>query len=207
MLIHVTASNMRHHGGAIDAMFRDRKRVFVDTLKWDVPVTGHWECDAFDDAFAEYFIVWDPETDRHLGSMRILRTDRPHILRDLFPQLCASAVPAGPEIRELTRLCLSPDIRASRRRQVRNQLFTALVEHALCSGIQAYTGVAEMSWFAQLLALGWRTTPLGLPMAVNGQVIAAAIAHIDGETPALFREAGTYAPLLRPEPLLLPDAA
>ena len=67
------------------------------------------------DEYAEYIILCDPRSERHLGSLRILRTDRPHILGDVFPMLCEGEVPVGPEIRELTRLCLSPDLRAADR--------------------------------------------------------------------------------------------
>lgn len=42
----------------LQAMFAARKRVFVDLLRWDVPVLdGRYEVDQFDDAHAEYLIV------------------------------------------------------------------------------------------------------------------------------------------------------
>jgi acyl-homoserine lactone synthase len=40
---------------AIRAMFEDRKSVFVDLLKWDLPVLdGRFELDAFDNEHATY---------------------------------------------------------------------------------------------------------------------------------------------------------
>jgi len=193
MLNYVNASNVSKHESAIDGMFRDRKRVFVDILKWNVPVEGPYERDQFDDDCAEYFIITDSSGGQHQGSMRILHTDRPHILGSLFPMLCADDVPSGPEYRELTRLCLSPALRARERLQVRNRLFTSLVEYALMTGIKGYTGVAAMNWYQQLLSLGWRCTPLGLPQEVDGDVIAALLAHVEPNTINLFRQAGTYA--------------
>lgn len=192
MINHVNARNMRLHEPALDAMFRDRKRIFVDILGWEVPVDGPYERDQFDNEHAEYLIVCDPVTREHFGSMRLLCTDRPNILGDLFPMLCEDEPPSDPAIWELTRLCLSPRLRARDRLRVRNRLFTNLVEYALLNGIKAYTGVAHMSWYAQLLALGWRCTPLGLPQEVNGEIIAAAMAHIEPNTIELFRQAGTY---------------
>jgi N-acyl-L-homoserine lactone synthetase len=42
------------------AMFEDRKSVFVDLLKWDVPVLdGRFESDKFDDEYANYLIIAD----------------------------------------------------------------------------------------------------------------------------------------------------
>lgn len=193
MAKHVNSDNLHQHDAAVDSMFRDRKRVFVDLLKWDVPVEGAYERDQFDDEHAEYFIISDPVTGQHFGSMRVLRTDRPHILGDLFPQLCEMPLPTGSRYRELTRLCLSPSLRARERLYVRNRLFTTLVEYALMNGIEGYTGVAEMGWYSQLLALGWKCTPLGMPQNVNGELLAAVLAHITPETINMFRAAGTYA--------------
>ena len=43
---------------ALREMFEARKRVFVDLLKWDVPVLeGRFEIDQFDDEHAAYLIV------------------------------------------------------------------------------------------------------------------------------------------------------
>jgi N-acyl-L-homoserine lactone synthetase len=84
-------------------MFEARKRVFVDLLRWDVPVLeGRYEVDQFDDEHAVYLIVAD-EQGRHAGSARLLKSTRPHILDTLFPDLCASAPPRGPDIVEITR--------------------------------------------------------------------------------------------------------
>jgi len=69
----------------IDGMFRDRKRVFVDLLKWDVPVVdGEYEIDQFDTDRAVYLIAVDDAGD-HLGSIRLLPTDGDHILGSIFP--------------------------------------------------------------------------------------------------------------------------
>lgn len=173
-------------------MFHDRKRVFVDILKWDIPNDGVSERDQFDDDFAEYLIVCDPESNLHLGSVRLLRTDRPHILGDIFPQLCDVPVPKGPSIREITRLCLSPSLRAKERRKVRDRLATALVEYALLTDIHSYTGVAEMGWLTQILALGWRCSPLGIPKQIGTSLIGALQIHIGPGSINLLRQAGTY---------------
>lgn len=98
-----SASNM-----VLRAMFAARKRVFVDMLKWDVPVlAGQYEVDQFDDSHATYLILSDAEGG-HLGSARLLETERPHILDTLFPELCELAIPRGPAVREITREVLTP---------------------------------------------------------------------------------------------------
>src|SRR3546814_5760101 len=62
----------------LDAMFEARKRLFVDLLDWDLEtVDGRLEIDRFDDAFATYVIVTD-NARRHLASLRLLPSTRPH---------------------------------------------------------------------------------------------------------------------------------
>ena len=61
------------------SMFEARKRVFVDLLKWDVPVLdGRFEVDQFDTPEAVYLVLAD-ESANHQASARLLRTDRSHI--------------------------------------------------------------------------------------------------------------------------------
>ena len=99
------------------AMFEDRKSVFVDLLKWNVPVLdGRFEVDEFDDEHAVYVVIADEAGD-HLGSARLLPTTRPHILGSLFAQLCAAPPPTGPGVFEITRFCLSRRQNAASRRQ------------------------------------------------------------------------------------------
>ncbi|WP_336952034.1 acyl-homoserine-lactone synthase [Sphingobium aromaticivastans] len=189
----VNSGNKTQNGYVMDSMFRERKKVFIDILKWEIVSVDGKEIDQFDDDFAEYLIVYDSKTKIHMGSVRLLRTDRPHILGNLFPQLCDMPIPTGPDIREITRLCLSPRLRASERLQVRNRLATALVEYALLTGITSYTGVAELGWLNQILALGWRCDPLGIPKPIGKSLLGALQIHVATDTINLLRKAGTYA--------------
>ena len=176
------------------AMFEARKRVFVDLLKWGVPVVdGRYELDQFDDAEAVYVIVSDP-AGRHLGSARLLRTDRPHILDSLFPHLCEDSLPCGPEVLEITRFCLDRAQSGAERLETRNILVSALVEYAIANGIATYSGVAEIAWLQQILAFGWRCRPLGLPRAVDGKLLGALAIDIDPGTPLLLHLNGIYRP-------------
>lgn len=175
------------------AMFEARKRVFVDLLKWDVPVlAGRFEIDQFDDAHATYLVLSDRDGG-HLGSARLLPTMRPHILDSLFPELCESELPRGPTIFEITRFCLDRDLSAATRRTVRDQLVSALADFALDQGITQYTGVAEMGWLQQILAFGWRCLPLGMPVTIRGVMLGALSIDITAETPGLLHRAGVCA--------------
>lgn len=165
------------------SMFEDRRRVFVDLLKWDVPVLdGRFELDQFDDEHSTYVIVADEAGD-HLGSARLLPTTKCHILGSLFAGLCAAPPPTGPDIFEITRFCLSPRRNAVSRRATRNALVSALAWHALESRISTYTGVAEISWLQQILAFGWDCRPLGVPLELECGMLGALAIHIGPDTP------------------------
>jgi acyl-homoserine lactone synthase len=179
------------------AMFRARKEIFVDLLKWDVPVLERlYEVDEFDNERSDYLIVSD-RAGAHLGSARLLETTAPHILGTLFPQLCAGELPAGPQIAEITRFCLDRNQSARARRETRNRLVSALVSFALERGIHTYTGVAELGWLQQILAFGWNCQPLGPPQRFECGVLGALAIHIDRETPGLLERNGIW----MPEPL------
>jgi acyl-homoserine lactone synthase len=179
-------------------MFEDRKSVFVDLLKWDVPVVDdRFELDQFDDEQATYILVADGGGD-HLGSARLLPTTRPHILNSLFRDLCAAPPPTGPNVFEITRFCLSRRQSAHSRRETRNRLVSALVAHALDRGIRTYTGVAEMGWLQQILAFGWECRPLGLPSRMECGTVGALRIEIAPDTPGRLAENGIWDPAAEP---------
>jgi len=184
--------------GVLRSMFAARKSVFVDLLKWDVPVIdGRYEVDQFDNEHAAYLVLATRAGD-HLGSARLLPTTRPHILGDLYSYLCEEAAPTGDSIFEITRFCLDRRLRATERRAVRDTLVSALADHALAHGITRYTAIAEFGWFQQILAFGWHCRPLGIPRQVNGATLAALSIEIDCDTPTLLAARG-----IRPDPNML----
>jgi len=182
------------------SMFAARKSVFIDLLKWDLPVlAGQYEVDEFDNEHARYLILTDSEHN-HLASARLLPTIRPHILGDIFPSLCAAAPPRSPAVWEITRFCLDRRLRSGERRVLRNRLVTAIAEHALRSGIRKYTGVAEMAWLQQILSFGWDCRPLGLPLPNGRTMLGALEIDITPETPALLEAAGIWCPTMHQKP-------
>lgn len=178
------------------AMFEARKRVFVDLLGWDLPIlAGLYEVDQYDDAHARYLILTDTDQN-HLASARILPTTGPHILGELFPELCEASVPSGPDTWEISRFCLERRLRAPERRRCRDALVTALAHYALANGITTYTGVAEQGWLEQILAFGWQAEPLGRPNRIGTMALGALRITITPDTPRLLAAGGIQAPAM-----------
>src|SRR3546814_10176969 len=57
------------------------------------------------------------------------------LLADHFAGLCEGDIPGGPHVMEITRLCLPQRLGRDGRRAVRNRLISAMVDHALQSGV------------------------------------------------------------------------
>ena len=175
-------------------MYRDRKHVFIDLLKWDVPVLrGIYELDQFDNEDAIYLVAGN-RNGEHLGSIRLLPTIGAHLLGSVFPNLCDGPVPSGLDIMEISRGCLSTRLRARERLIIRNKLTTAVVAYALGRGVRQLSCIADAGWYSQILALGWDCRPLGLPRRLAGSMTGALAINVTADTPRLLLEAGSYEP-------------
>lgn len=197
-MITLVATN---HGAELSAelrgMHRDRKRVFVDWLKWDVPVVdGRYEIDQFDTPAAVYLLRLDPDG-RHLGSIRLLPTTEPHLLDTIFvAALGIDDLPTGPTVWEASRICTSPDIDKETATRVRRELGVAMAEYGLASGITDYTYVTHSAYVPTMLAAGWDMRPLSLPTSYRGQQVEAIAMRVTPETvPTLRRNFGIDYPL------------
>ena len=197
---------VRSSSPLLASMWRERKSVFVDVLGWDVPIVDDaFEIDQFDTEHAVYMVIADEARTKHLASVRLLPSTRPHILGDIFPQLCAGSVPRAPGTWEITRLCMSPALSGVRQAMlVRRELALGLAEYALDNGISDYTQVHLAAHLPQLLAVGWDCDPLGFPVDIAGQRLMASRIAITSATLTRIRAAtGVRQPVLQTPPLAM----
>lgn len=192
MPITILAGDNMRSSHILRNMFEARKRVFVDLLRWDIPVIDdRFEIDQFDDYHATYLILTDAGGG-HLASCRLLPTQRPHILETLFPGLCDGPIPQGPDIYEITRFCLDRSVKGAERRKARNRLVSAIADYALQHGITSYTGVAEPGWFEQIKGFGWDCKPIGTVQQIGGHRLIGLHITIDARTIAALGATGIY---------------
>lgn len=163
-------------------MHHHRKQVFVDRLGWKLVGGGWLEVDEFDNDYATYLMVVSPDDERHLASVRLLPTSRPHMLDTVFPDLVPGGAPAGEEVWEISRFIAAPGETGASVIRVHRMLAHALVEFALLNGVERYTLVTESRRVPALLSIGWTVMPLSLPVAHDGEMIEALEILIDGRT-------------------------
>ena len=90
-------------------MFRCRAFVFHERLQWEVKVSDGYERDVFDDEDPLYLVSVDPISGEYWGSLRLLPTTGPNMLRDVFGVLLDGGdVIESATIWESSRICALP---------------------------------------------------------------------------------------------------
>lgn len=198
MIKFVTAKNRAQHKDLLDQMHRDRKRVFVDWLKWDIPVTGDMEIDQYDTDDAIYLISADPATGEHIASLRLLPCSVPTLMAEHFADMVQNPIPADDSAWEMTRLCANPQIKDKLVQWTgRKDITVAAIEFALMRDIRQLIFVTHASWVPTLLSVGWDIELLGLPRNDGNDSIVAMRINVTPETLTLIRRNwGVTKPLL-----------
>jgi acyl-homoserine lactone synthase len=169
-------------------MHHDRKRVFVDQLGWQLRAPGSWlEVDEFDNEYTVYLIACSDD-DRHVASVRLLPTTRPHMLNTIFEGLCEAGPVTGLDVWESSRFTIAPvGLRGTEIMRLSQYLALAHTEFALLNGITSYTMIGETHRVATVVSMGWRVKPLCLPTEVGGDKVTAMQVFVDEDTLAMMR--------------------
>lgn len=95
--------------GDLAGVFRLRARIFHERLGWNVQVHDGQERDAYDELDPHYLLMKQP-VDRVIGCLRLLPTQGPNMLRDVFhPLLRGKPVPADRHTWEVSRLAVESE--------------------------------------------------------------------------------------------------
>lgn len=174
-----SGASRNRHARELSEMFRLRKKVFHDFLKWDVKVDGEWEIDHYDQANPIYVLSYAPSG--HLrGALRLLPTLGPNMLDDTFAVL----LDGSPEIRsgsvwESSRFCIDPQIsqdRASNQVTIAAaELMCGVGELGIASGLTHIVTVTDVFLERMFRRMGCPGARLGEPRRI-GAVHAVAIA-------------------------------
>jgi acyl-homoserine lactone synthase len=183
-----SASRLRFSKQIVE-MHHDRKRVFVDQLGWELCAPGSWlEVDQFDTEHTVYLVLTRGDDDRHVASVRLNPTIRPHMLNTVFADLCDGGPVVGPDVWESSRFTIAPlGFRGTEVMRISQYLALAHAEFALLNGIGRYTMIGETHRVATVVSMGWRVRPLCLPRACAGSKIQALEVSIDENCLAAMR--------------------
>lgn len=174
MEYHVEERSGRERGALLDEMYRQRYEVFIRRLRWELSADPDREVDQFDHLNARYLLLLGDEAERLYGSLRLLPTNGPHVLSEIFPSLCAHGVPKSKRIWEVSRMCVSPTLRPqSLREYLIDLMAVSVVETALLYGVEKLTFVVGSTLMQRVISMGWDIHPLGLPQPCGRELITA----------------------------------
>ncbi|RBP15929.1 acyl homoserine lactone synthase [Roseiarcus fermentans] len=169
----------------MDEMFRNRAEVFFERLGWDVIVKDGYERDRFDDLNPLYLVSVDPITGRYWGSLRLLPTTGPNMLRDVFPQLLEDGERVeSATIWESSRICAvaaegQPKQSRNGVNYVMSELIAGIGEVALIAGLTQIVSVFDARIFRVLRAVGCEPAIIGRPRRIGATMAYAALFEPD----------------------------
>jgi len=175
-------------------MFRNRAETFSERLGWEVVVKNGHERDDFDDANPLYLVSVDPETERYWGSLRLLPTTGPNMLRDVFPQLLGEGQTIeSATVWESSRICaIAVDGQPERTQKGVNlalgELLAGIGEVGLIAGLTQIVSVFDARIFRVLKAAGCNPEIVGRPQRIGGIMCYAGMFDISEKLLIALRE-------------------
>ena len=146
-----------------------------------VEVKGGYERDVFDDANPLYLVSVDPDTEEYWGSLRLLPTTGPNMLRDVFPQLLDDGdYIESATIWECSRICAvaapgQPERNGGGVNHVLNELILGIGEVAVAAGLTQIVSVFDARIFRVLRAAGCNPEIIGTPQRIGGAMTYAGL--------------------------------
>lgn len=165
----------------MDAMFRNRALTFSQRLGWEVTVKDGYERDEFDDANPLYLVSVDPHTNEYWGSLRLLPTTGPNMLRDVFPFLLDEGeYIESATIWESSRICaVSVEGQPHRSRNgvnfVLSELIAGIGEVAITAGLTQIVSVFDARIYRVLKAVGCNPQLIGKPRRIGDTMSYAGL--------------------------------
>lgn len=205
MIVIINGSERDRYRGLINDMHRQRARVFKDRLGWDVEVRDGMEVDWLDDENPLYLISVDDETGRLRGSLRLLPTTGPNMLRDIFSELLPDdLVVESATIWESSRFSMDPEaavpLPGRAISYVTGELLAGLVETGLNAGITEIVSVFDARMVRVLRMAGYPAELIGAPRRIGVCMTYAGLFEVSEAALANIRAAcGITGSVLQPQ--------
>ena len=158
MIITLSQDDRIEHPALFDQMFQSRAAVFHDRMGWDVVVKDGHEVDRYDEEADPVYLLAVDEHQQVQGSLRLLATTGPTMLRSEFRHFFEDDVDVtAPTIWECTRFCVPPVLGRTEQDVgiVSAELLIGLCELCLASGIEFVVGVYDTPMTRIYARIGW----------------------------------------------------
>lgn len=194
MIIAINFSEKHKYPKLMREMFQLRAEVFHERLGWDVTVTDGLEIDRFDLAEPLYLLAVDEFGTLH-GSLRLLPTTGPNMLRDVFNVLLPEGEEiASPLIWESTRFCVTKTAQAERSSNLLNrttaELFLGAFEIGQKAGLISILSVYDTLMKRILDRAGCHADLVGPPQRIGKVTAYAGLFEVSDDMIDRVRMAG-----------------
>lgn len=194
MIILINGSERNEFSYIVNEMHKIRAQVFHDRLMWDVSVENGLERDEFDEENPLYLVSVDETKGIVQGSLRLLPTTGPNMLRDIFPILLDDGnVVESANIWEVSRFAIAPhaELPAPGRQlsYVTGELLAGIVEVGLTSGLSDVVAVFDSRMIRILRSGGYPPEIIGGPKKIGVCTTYAGLFEISEEKLKDIREA------------------
>lgn len=169
-----------------------RKRLFVDTLGWQLPVSGEIERDQFDNDAAIHCALFVGET--LVGGFRAIRTDGNYLAKQIFPHLATTRpYPSSHRKWEISRFGVEPGRRGLELARMNYSLMFRFAQTRQATGLVA---IADLTYERYLAKLAIRTRRYGPPKVIGSDRFGRLIQVVAGEIPLAHQSGPKFSTLL-----------
>jgi len=173
-------------------MYELRYDTFHTRLGWQVHTEDHQEFDEFDQAEKVHYILGKAPDGSVDACWRLLPTQGPYMLRDVFPELLDGLpAPCAPDCWELSRFALATDRLAAAENAGNPQLgfgrlsmslMTEAGRFALAQGISRYVTVTTAAIERMLKHSGLSIHRIARPQRVGQVLTVVCMIEVDDQT-------------------------
>jgi N-acyl-L-homoserine lactone synthetase len=167
-----------------------RRKLFVDTLQWDLPVFGNLEIDQFDGSTATYCAVYADGT--LISGFRAIRCDQEYLALSVFPQLATERpYPRRPDMWEISRLGVHPpDL------NIAGVTYAVMLHLARLRGAKALVALVDLCHERLLRQIGIKTRRYGSPQYIGDDRKGRKLTAVAGEIPIQEQGGEAYEALM-----------
>lgn len=162
-----------------------RHKVFIEMLGWELQTKNGVELDQFDRPDTLYVIAQDDDGTIN-GCARLLPTDRPYLLGEVFPQLLnGQPLPASPDVWELSRFAAVDfdNQTSSALGQFSSEIAVSLLRQSIAcaaeQGAKRLITVSPLGVERLLRRAGFHSHRAGPPMIIGGHPIVACWIEVE----------------------------
>lgn len=178
MISCINHKTMHHFGAAYVSQFHLRYKMLVDGQYWNLSRFQGMEYDQYDTPAATY-LVWQDHMGNVRGSVRVVPTDRPYMIRDIWPELIENRpLPESLSVWEATRFCIDGALPREQRQRIKHELVLAFLEFGLKNDIREMIGIMPHKlWQSVFVKSGWDITYLGpqKDLGKDGTIVAGSM--------------------------------